>query len=296
MNKISPDCFPCLLITTDMETSKVGYANQYAVDIIGLALDTDINLFDLISKASWIFFESYIRPALLKNGQCTEVQITLVSGQAKQIPAVANISLVESVLFWSIYTAEDRDILYQELLLSREHLETQNERLLVLSRKDPLTSLLNRRAAADDFMKLAKQLKRSFIPISFLLIDIDWFKDINDNYGHDIGDEILVKLANTLNGASRGTDILARWGGEEFLIILYNSDATNTQLFSSRLHEEIKSILLPNNESLTVSIGITSLSKNELDENGLLDRVLKRADGALYLAKDNGRNRTEILK
>lgn len=278
-----------------METNKVTYANQYAVDLIGISLDTGITLFDLISKASWIFFESYIRPKLIKDGQCTEIQITLFSDQAKKVHAVANISLVESVLFWSIYTAEDRDKLYQELLLAREHLETQNEKLLILTRKDPLTSLLNRRAAADDFMKMTRQLARWFIPISFLIIDVDWFKDINDKFGHDAGDEILVKLASTLNGASRNTDILARWGGEEFLIILYNSDVTNAQLFSTRLHEKIQLILLPNSESLTVSIGVTSLDKNELGANDLLGKVLKRADNALYLAKDKGRNRTEIL-
>lgn len=294
MNKVSPDLFPCLLLSTDLENNHLGYANQYAIDILGISPDTSITVFDLISKASWIFFESYIRPELLKNGQCNEVQITLIGGQTKKVPAVANVRLVGSILYWSIYTAEDRDKLYQELLLTRKHLETQNEELLLLSRKDPLTSLLNRRAAADDFLKMQQQLTRSFIPISFLIIDIDWFKGINDNFGHEVGDEILIELSNTLKEVSRNTDILARWGGEEFLIILYNSDITNAEHFSSRLHEKFQLIVLPNNKNLTVSIGVTSLDKKELGENELLYKVLKRADKALYLAKEKGRNRTEI--
>lgn len=290
------DCFPCLLITTAIETSQVTYVNQYAVDLLGIPPNSSVSLFDLISKASWIFFESYVRPRLIKDGQCTELQITLLSQKIGKVNAVANVSLIESVLFWSIYTAEERDKLYQELLLAREHLENQNEKLLELTRLDPLTSLLNRRAAADDFMKMASQLIRSFNPVSFLIIDIDWFKEINDNYGHGVGDEVLIKLAKTFKEASRSSDILARWGGEEFLIILFNSDVTNTQLFATRLHEKIKSILLPNNENLTVSIGISGLNENELKDNELLDKVLKRADRALYQAKEKGRNRTEMLK
>jgi diguanylate cyclase (GGDEF)-like protein len=295
LNKISPDLFPCLLFSTDLESNNLDYANQYAIDSLGINANTSITLFDLISKASCIFFESYIRPELLKSGQCNEVQITLISEQAKKVPAVANVHLVDSIMYWSIYTAEDRDKLYQELLLTRKHLETQNEELLLLSRKDPLTSLLNRRAAADDFIKIKQQLTRSFVPISFLIIDIDWFKAINDNYGHEVGDEILIVLSNTLKEVSRNTDILARWGGEEFLIILYNSDITSAEHFSSRLHEKVKLIVLPNNKSLTVSIGATSLDKKELGENGGLFKALKRADNALYLAKEKGRNRTEII-
>ncbi|MDT0582945.1 GGDEF domain-containing protein [Brumicola blandensis] len=283
-------------MTTDIETNQVSYLNQYAVDLIGIPLNPAVSLFDFISKASWIFFESYIRPALIKDGQCTEVQITLVSQKLGKINAVANVSLIESVLFWSIQTAENRDKLYQELLSAREHLENQNEKLLELTRLDPLTSLLNRRAAADDFMKMANQLTRSFCPTSFLIIDIDWFKEINDNHGHGVGDEVLTKLANTFKEASRSTDILARWGGEEFLIILFNSNVIDAQLFASRLHEKIKSILLPNSEQLTVSIGISGLRENELKDNELLDKVLKRADTALYKAKEKGRNRTEILE
>jgi diguanylate cyclase (GGDEF)-like protein len=76
--------------------------------------------------------------------------------------------------------------------------------------------------------------------VSFLLIDIDWFKMINDNYGHDFGDKILVQLGKEINCVARETDIFSRWGEEEFLLILYNSDASNKLIFCQRLHLRIK--------------------------------------------------------
>jgi diguanylate cyclase (GGDEF)-like protein len=279
-----------------METNNLEYANEYSYDFLGISPENKISLFDIISKASSIFFESYIRPTLLSNGQCSEIQITLLNQEGKKISAVANITLKQSTLYWAIYLAEERDKLYQELLLARESLERQNDELLVLTRIDPLTSLLNRRAAINDFEKLTSQLKRSFIPMSFLIIDIDFFKVINDNYGHDEGDRILIELSNTLKKCSRDSDILARWGGEEFLLVLYNSGISDTEIFCERLHQKIKIIQLPSKKSLTVSIGVTELKHNETAEYKLLDRVLKRADKALYLAKNNGRNRTEVYK
>lgn len=295
MNNFSPDCFPCLLISADIETHRVIYTNEYANNFLGIEPDSHISIFDFLSKASWIFFESYIRPTIIKDKECMEVQITLVNKDAKKKPAVANITLVDSCLHWSIYSAEVRDKLYEELLSTREHLESQNEKLLTLTRVDPLTSLLNRRAATNDFIQMTKMLARTFVPISFLLMDIDWFKNINDSYGHDKGDEIIIKISNLIKKFSRDTDIVARWGGEEFLIILYNTSISSSELFCSRLHELIQTISLPDNEVLTVSIGVTSLNQKELTVNNLLDKIINRADKALYLAKNNGRSRTEII-
>ena len=296
MNPPHVDQFSCLLLVTDNETNTIEYINQYAYGLLGISVDAkrDIGLNRIMSKATLIFFESYIRPIVAKDGECTEVQITLLDKASDKIPAVANVKRVDSKLYWSIYTAKERDKLYQELLAARENLESQNEALLALTRIDPLTSLLNRRAVVDDLNKLIRQLSRSFIPISFLIIDIDWFKTINDNYGHDVGDEILVELSKEINYVARDTDILARWGGEEFLLILYNSDISNTLLFCQRLHQRINNINLPDNNKLTVSIGVAELKQQDINQDNLLDIVLKRADKALYRAKENGRNRTEV--
>ena len=137
-----------------METNEIEFTNEYAKSFFGIENDTSpIQLFTLLSNATNIFYESYIRPTLISHGICTEIQITLLSKATKKTPTIANIQLFQGKLHWAIYTAETRDKLYQELILAREHLEDTTDKLTLLTRLDPLTSLLNRRAAEDDINK-----------------------------------------------------------------------------------------------------------------------------------------------
>ena len=297
MRKPTLDSFPSILIITDMQTNRLEYCNKYAMEVLGIDSNktTEYSLFDIISKASSIFFESYIRPTIVSSGSCQEIQISLMLNYNEKVPAVANIELVESKIFWSIYIAVARDKLYQELLTAREHLENQTEELTLLTRIDPLTSLLNRRAAIDDFTKIINQLHRNFVPVSFLLIDIDWFKKINDTYGHDRGDEILIDLSSILKKVTRTSDIVARWGGEEFLVVLYNSNLENTRVFCERLHREVNSIKLTTDNKLSISIGVAALKTDNLTCSDVIEKHLKEADIALYEAKNNGRSRTEFF-
>jgi diguanylate cyclase (GGDEF)-like protein len=165
----------------------------------------------------------------------------------------------------------------------------------LLTRIDPLTSLLNRRAAIDDLSKIIIQLNRNFIPVSFLLIDIDWFKKINDTFGHDRGDEILIKLSSMLSDVTRSSDIVSRWGGEEFIVVLYNSNFDNTRIFCDRLHRKVHSIGLTENLKLSISVGVSALNADNLTCFNVIEKLVKGADVALYKAKDNGRNRTEFF-
>jgi diguanylate cyclase (GGDEF)-like protein len=281
----------------DMQTNELEYCNKYATDLLGIDSNkiSEYSLFDIISKASSIFFESYIRPTIVSSGSCQEIQISLMLNSKEKIPAVANAKLVESKIYWSIYTTVTRDKLYQELLTTREHLENKTEELTLLTRIDPLTSLLNRRAVIDDLSKIISQLNRNFIPVSFLLIDIDWFKKINDTYGHDRGDEILIELSSILKRVIRASDIVARWGGEEFLVVLYNSNLENTRIFCERLHIEVKSIKLTGDNKLSVSIGGAALKTDNLTCSDVIEKHVKEADIALYEAKNNGRSRTEFF-
>ncbi|MBA6390594.1 GGDEF domain-containing protein [Colwellia sp. BRX10-3] len=280
-----------------MQTNKLEYCNKYALDVLGLDSNktTEYSLFDIISKASSIFFESYILPTIVSSGSCQEIQISLMLNPNEKVAAVANVKLVESKIFWSIYLAVARDKLYQELLDARGDLENKTEELTLLSRIDPLTRLLNRRAAIDDFTKIFNLLHRNFVPVSLALIDIDWFKKINDTYGHGRGDEILIELSSILKKVTRTSDIVARWGGEEFLVILYNSNLENTRIFSERLHREINSIKLAGDNKLSISVGVTALKIDNLTCSNVIEKSVKEADIALYEAKDNGRNRTEFF-
>ena len=297
MRKTTLDSFPCILIITDLQTNRLEYCNKYAMEVLGIDSNktTEYSLFNIISKASSIFFESYILPSIVSSGSCQEIQISLMLNSNEKTPAVANAKRVESKIYWSIYIAVTRDKLYQELLAAREHLENKTEELTLLTRIDPLTSLLNRRAAIDDLSKIISQLNRNFVPVSFLLIDIDWFKIINDTYGHDRGDEILIELSSILKKVIRTSDILARWGGEEFLVVLYNSNLENTRVFCERLHREVNNIKLNGDNKLSISVGVAALKTDNLTCSDVIEKHVKEADIALYEAKNNGRSRTEFF-
>lgn len=295
MNEWVGEDFPCLLIKSDIETTNIIWLNPFAYDYLGLKKPVEAKIAKIVSKASLIFYESYIKPIILANGKYLEVQITLISEGGRRVPAVANLTLSDNIVYWAIYVAEERDKLYQELLEARDLLEKKTEELTAVSRKDSLTPLLNRRAAKDDINVLITQSSHAFFPLSFLLLDIDFFKDINDTFGHDEGDKVLVTLSKLLLEQVRETDVVARWGGEEFLIVLYNANIESTKSFSDRLHNAIETIVLPNGNPLTVSIGGAVLEQDELKESDVIAAQLLKADKALYSAKDNQRAHTRIF-
>ena len=154
---------------------------------------------------------------MLATGRFSELQMTLLTGKQERLPVLANVTLHDEQLYWSMHSAQSRDKLYQELIEVRDSLELKTDELTLLSRLDPLTNLLNRRAASTDIRKLLDQVNRKFVPVSFLLIDIDFFKNINDKHGHDVGDKVIGLLSNALKSATRKTDVVARWGAKSFL-------------------------------------------------------------------------------
>ena len=156
---------------------------------------------------------------------------------------------------------------------------------------DPLTRLHNRRYMSshlDTLMKSASPAK----PISFLIMDIDHFKSVNDTHGHDVGDEVLREFANRISANVRGIDLACRHGGEEFVVVMPDTDAAFAFSVAERLRQSIESTPIqisrtPNALTITVSIGIAS-SGGAPD---VADQLLRRADQALYRAKREGRNR-----
>lgn len=158
--------------------------------------------------------------------------------------------------------------------------------------QDPLTGLLNRRGLNLQFKReLDKAMTSSSSSLSLILIDIDYFKKINDKYGHDIGDVCLIEVANVLSNALRKHDIIARFGGEEFIIILPETSKKEAQLIAEDLkyliaQDKFSQFSLP----LTITLGVTS---NHEQRDNTLD-MIKRADKALYRGKDKGRNRVEL--
>lgn len=295
MNEWKEEDFPCLLLKSNIETTEIVWLNPFANSYLGLIQPVEARIANILSKASLIFYESYIKPIILANGKYLEVQITLTPDTGKRVPAVANLTVKDNIVYWAIYVAEERDKLYQELLEARDLLEKKTEELTAVSRKDTLTPLLNRRAAKEDINALIVQSSRAFFPLSFLLLDIDFFKNINDSFGHEVGDSVLINLSKVILEQVRETDIVARWGGEEFLIVLYNATFESIKRFSERLHSAISTIILPDERPITVSIGGSVLDKDGLANSDVIASQLLNADKALYSAKENKKGHTRVI-
>lgn len=280
------DNFPCGLVVTTVEERRVLSANQYFYLVSKREPFSVERIGDVLTPASKIVVESFIMPMLLHQGHCEEIQLTLETPQSERIPILVNASVVTAdnrSIFWVITTAQQRDSLYQELINLRNDLEIRAEKLEVLSQTDELTGLMNRRAFILQANKLIKQANRLQNTYSFFMLDIDHFKDINDQYGHDIGDEVLRKIAQLLKNNCRESDILARIGGEEFAIFTMNSDNSAPAHFAEKLLAVIRTEKI-HGIDVTVSIGVaTSL-------NASFEELYKAADLLLYEAKHRGRD------
>jgi diguanylate cyclase (GGDEF)-like protein/PAS domain S-box-containing protein len=154
--------------------------------------------------------------------------------------------------------------------------------------RDHLTGTYNRRAFDAAMRKAIRQAERSDNTFSLLLFDIDHFKAVNDQHGHDTGDIILKRLAALVGQTLRSTDLLARWGGEEFAILLQDTSAQGGTVFAERLRQQVAETRL-NGLALTISMGIAEYRRSDSPE-----ALLARADSALYRAKRAGRNRVGI--
>jgi diguanylate cyclase (GGDEF)-like protein len=161
-------------------------------------------------------------------------------------------------------------------------------RVQVLASRDELTGLINRREMTVLLQRAQAALERTGRPYCVAVIDLDHFKHVNDKYGHGIGDEVLKRFADMANQATRDQDTLARWGGEEFVLLMGSSSLAAAQAGLERLREVVAAhtmVIGPHGISVTMSAGIAEPLEGESYE-----RVLSRADHALYVAKARGRN------
>ena len=175
-----------------------------------------------------------------------------------------------------------------------EELHKANKQLEILAQTDELTQIANRRQFMKLFEKYFDVAKRNETPLVLLALDIDWFKTINDTYGHDVGDEVLKLFTKTIEKKLRKSDIFARMGGEEFSILLQNTTLEHSLLLAEKLCkavEETPYILKDGTKIIfTLSIGISEMNQKHND----LPELLKSADNALYEAKKQGRNRAVL--
>jgi diguanylate cyclase (GGDEF)-like protein len=156
---------------------------------------------------------------------------------------------------------------------------------------DPLTKTFNRASLRDLFFHIKD--KKEYQPLSLIIFDLDHFKQINDTFGHNIGDKVLKEVARVVRKNLRRGDIFARWGGEEFVILLPNTDLKGAKKVAEKLRIAIESIKIPElqGRKVTASFGVTQVYPNEV-----LAEAIHRADMALYKAKNEGRNRIKVFE
>jgi diguanylate cyclase (GGDEF)-like protein len=157
---------------------------------------------------------------------------------------------------------------------------------------DPLTGLNNRAAFDKSIEQEIDLATRHGHTLSLMMLDLDRFKQINDNYGHIVGDAVLKSSADCLLECMRRSDIVFRYGGEEFVILLRNTKITGAQLLAERMRKKVEKMKFDYNNiklNISVSIGLAELKEGEDKLN-----LIERADALLYKAKENGRNRVEI--
>jgi diguanylate cyclase (GGDEF)-like protein len=152
---------------------------------------------------------------------------------------------------------------------------------------DSLTGLANARAAAQDLDRIVAFAGRTATPLAAIILDLDHFKQINDNFGHQIGDEALAALGAVLRKGTRASDFVARYGGEEFLILLQDTDAENGAELAEKLREAIRQMHVPGlTRRVTASFGVASIPQHAGDA----ETLVRAADRALYAAKKAGRD------
>lgn len=206
-----------------------------------------------------------------------------------------NYDLIIKILLFVAFIALIGVYFYRKLSLTNKELKALQNKLLEQASRDPLTDLYNRRYLYDVASNLLTIAKREKTSLSIIILDIDDFKKINDSYGHSVGDEVIKNISSILLSNTRESDIVSRFGGEEFVVLLPNTNIDGAYNISSKLKDIVENetvcIDRKDNIKYTISIGIDSVLFT--DKN--IDESLNRADKALYSAKEKGKNQICIF-
>lgn len=283
------DSLDALVYVSDMDTYELLFTNDYGRRIWGdiqgktcwkvlqedqdgpCTFCTNDRLLDKKGSPTGVYVWEFQNTVNKRWYQCRDQAITWVDGRTVRMEIATDIT--------------DRKLAEVELETAKKFAEE-------LAHKDELTGLNNRRAFFDQGNRSFKQASRFNHPVSMIMMDIDHFKNINDNYGHSVGDIVLKHTAIILLNAIREIDILARIGGEEFAFILPETDINEATQLAERLRRKIENSIIESTEKLiniTASFGISSCTVT----NQTLEDMLTKADDALYVAKKKGRNQVK---
>ncbi len=200
--------------------------------------------------------------------------------------AVALIVAYGGIALLGIFFRNSSDLERHRIKKLLKEIEEKNKVLSELSHRDPLTCLHNRRFLVSFLERELETCRENNTPLCLMMLDIDLFKKINDNYGHGFGDEVLIQFAATVQSNLRSYDVFARYGGEEFVVVLHNIDLEGALVIAERTRAAVAQMEFRGGAKITVSGGIIPIRADDSVES-----LLSRADVFLYKAKNSGRDR-----
>lgn len=293
---------PALIFAKDLE-GRYKLVNKKWEDLIGLKSEevigkNDLELYGEDSAKTFILEDIHVTK---QNVPVEMEENLLVNNCAKyflttKFPIKDKDTNISGICGISLEITKQKET-EQKIKELAEQLEIEKEYAKLNSITDGLTRINNRRYFDDVLRKEFYSMKRTGLPLSMILIDIDFFKKYNDRYGHQGGDDCLKKVAETIKTvAQRGTDIPARYGGEEFAIILPNTDENGARILAEKVRQEVENLNVTHEDSavakcVTISLGVATGNKENLS---FPEQIISFADEALYKAKEEGRNRVVL--
>lgn len=281
LKALRPDCLPV-----------IGGVFSCLFWFVDSAIDT------FIFNSQQLYIEDLLRPDSIELLARSQVVILMMAFSLIAMVLLNRQKNISSQL--QKYKAELEDIIEErtnELSIKNtileneimERLKTEAE-LIQLATIDPLTSINNRRKFNDVLHYELNRDERYHNKLSLIFCDLDHFKTINDKFGHNIGDDVLKVFTQLISKNIRKTDIFARWGGEEFALLLPETDIDTAAQMAEKLRRVTDEFSFPYVEHITASFGVTQFFENDNES-----KFVSRADDALYKAKENGRNTIAVL-
>ena len=213
------------------------------------------------------------------------IKASELDDETHKIHEPVNITELDNLLSMNLKIQRSK-VRYQKL---SAEMNIKNKQLKMLAITDQLTQLYNRLKLDEVLAYEVARAHRDRSPLTVAIIDIDKFKLVNDTFGHQIGDTVLIGVAQVMLSNVRSTDVLGRWGGEEFMLILPNTTLEDAYKHADKLRKLVEDASFTPVEKVTISVGIASCG-----DLGCEKILIEQADNALYDAKNNGRNRVEL--